>query len=121
MAARFSIDVNTLPIHATPMRTQFSSNRRGFSLLELLTVILIIGIVSVFVTPAVTTILKGSQISQGEQVLTDQFKIARQLALTKTRSIEVRFVRFGDPEVPGEKKDNPSTGNYRAIQLFEVM
>lgn len=103
------------------MRTQFSSNRRGFSLLELLTVILIIGIVSVFVTPAVTTILKGSQISQGEQILTDQFKIARQLALTKNRSVEVRFIRFGDPEVPGEQKSSPSTGNYRAIQLFEVM
>ena len=103
------------------MRTQSSSQRLGFSLLELLAVILIIGVVAVFVTPAITTILKGSQISQGEQILVDQFKLARQLALTRNRSIEVRFIRYGDPEIPGEKKNDPTSGGYRAIQLMEVL
>ena len=102
------------------MRTH-SSNRRAFSLLELLAVILIIGIVAVFVTPAISTILRGSQISQAEQMLTDQVKLARQLALTKNRSIEVRFIRYGDPEIPGEQKTNPASGSYRAIQILEVL
>jgi uncharacterized protein (TIGR02596 family) len=102
------------------MRTH-STNHRAFSLLELLAVILIIGIVAVFVTPAVATILKGSQVSQAEQILVDQIKNARQSALTKNRSIEVRFIRFGDPEVPGEKKDTPSSGAFRAIQILEVL
>jgi uncharacterized protein (TIGR02596 family) len=115
------MNVNTLPIQAsTPMRTH-SPNQRAFSLLELLVVILIIGIVAVFVTPAVTTILRGSQLSQAEQIVTDQIKLAHQYAVTKNRSIQVRFIRYGDPETPGEKKDVPTTGAYRAIQVFEIL
>lgn len=102
------------------MRTHASKNP-GFSLLELLVVILIIGIVAAFVTPAASTILKGSHLSQAEQVLTDQIKLARQQAVTKNHSIEVRFIRYGDPELPGERADTPSTGFFRAIQVMEVL
>ena len=102
------------------MRTLPFRNR-AFSLLELLAVIFIIGIVAVFVTPAASTILKGSQLTQSEQIVTDQFKLARQQAVTKNRSMQVRLIRYGDPEMPGEKKTDKSTGNYRAIQVFEIL
>jgi uncharacterized protein (TIGR02596 family) len=102
------------------MRTHASKNH-GFSLLELLVVILIIGIIAAFVTPAATTILKGSQLSQAEQILTDQIKLARQQAVTKNHNIEVRFIRYGDPEMPGEKANTPSSGFFRAIQVMEVL
>ena len=98
-----------------------SSKRHGFSLIELLVVILIIAIIAVFVTPAASTILKGSQLSQAEQILTDQIKLARQQALTKNHNVEVRFIRYGDPEMPGEQANMPSTGFYRAIQVFDVL
>jgi uncharacterized protein (TIGR02596 family) len=97
------------------------SQNRAFSLLELLAVIFIIGIVAVFVTPAASTILKGSQLTQAEQILTDQIKLARQMALTKNRSVEVRFIRYGDPEVPGETKSDKAKGNFRAVQVFEIL
>ena len=87
-----------------------TSKRHGFSLIELLVVILIIAIIAVFVTPAASTILKGSQLSQAEQVITDQIKLARQQAVTKNHNVEVRFIRYGDPEMPGEKADTPSSG-----------
>lgn len=106
------------------MRTSPAKNH-GFSLLELIAVILIIGIIAAFVTPAASTIIRGSQLTQASQILTDQVKLARQLALTKNRSVEVRFLKYADPEMPGEidASGNPdlSKGSFRGIQIFEIL
>ncbi len=102
------------------MRTHSSYNR-AFSLLELLAVIFIIGIIAVFVTPVAGTLLRGSHLSQAEQILTDQVKLGRQQALIKNHNVQVRFIRYGDPETPGERANDPTTGFYRAIQLMEVL
>jgi uncharacterized protein (TIGR02596 family) len=102
------------------MRTQTSKNS-AFSLLELLAVILIIGIIVAFTTPAVGTLLKGSQMSQAEQIIVDQLRLARQEALIRNHNVQVRWIRFGDPDNPGEKAGDPTTGYVRAIQLMEVL
>ena len=102
------------------MRTSRAANH-AFSLLELIAVILIIGIVAAFVTPAASTILRGSQLTQATQVLTDQIVLARQLALTKNCSVEVRFIRFTDPEIPNDLGPDGQPGAYRAIQCFEIL
>lgn len=93
----------------------------GFSLIEMIVVVGIIAIIAVFAVPAASTIIRGSQLTQASQILTDQFNLARQQALTKNRSIEVRFYRFADSEQPGEEVDKPETGKFRAIQVFEVL
>ncbi|MEA3208855.1 MAG: hypothetical protein QOE70_1912 [Chthoniobacter sp.] len=97
------------------LRTQ-----RAFSLIELVVVIAIIVIIAAFTVPAANTILRGSQLSQSSGLLVGQLSLARQQAMTRNHPIEVRFYRYGDPEVPGESEKDPSTGKFRAIQLFEV-
>ncbi len=95
--------------------------QRGFSLIELIVVISIIVLIAGFTVPAATTILRGSQLTQASGTLVGQISLARQQALTKNRAVEVRFYRFGNPETPGEDVGNPSTGKFRALQLFEVL
>jgi uncharacterized protein (TIGR02596 family) len=119
------MNVITLPIGSfLPMKT-FSSKNRGFSLLELIVVILIIGIVAAFVVPAAGTILKGSQLTQASQIVVDQISLARQQALTRNHMVEVRLIRFANPEVPGEvdpnTTPNPAKGAFRAIHVFEIL
>lgn len=97
------------------------ARRFGFTLVELLAVIAVIAVVIAFAVPATNQILRGSQLSQGGQLLGDQLAFARQTALTKNRTVEFRFYRFGDPETPGEKVDEPSLGRWRAFQIFELM
>ncbi len=100
---------------------RLSAKHAAFSLIELVVVIAIIAIIATFTVPAATTILRGSAMTQASQMLTDQLSLARQLALSKNRSIEVRLCKLADPEMPGEKASDVSTGQYRAIQLFEVL
>jgi len=102
-----------------------SSRISGFSLIELMIVIFIIIIIAAFVVPAASTVLRGSQLTQGEQVLYDQLSLARQYALSKNHPVEVRFIRYADPETPGESdaSGNPIIANaqYRAIQVFDTL
>ncbi len=97
-----------------------SAQSRGFSLIELIVVMGIIVIVATFAVPAASSTLRGSQVSQAASMLADQLGIARQQALSRNRKIEVRFLRFGDPEQPGESATDPTTGKFRAIQLMEI-
>jgi uncharacterized protein (TIGR02596 family) len=92
----------------------------AFSLIELIIVISVIVIIAAFTIPAMNTVLKGSQLSQGAGTLVGQLNIARQQALSRNRQIEVRFYRYADPEIPGEDVSKPETGKYRAMQLFQV-
>jgi uncharacterized protein (TIGR02596 family) len=102
-----------------PMKYR-APHRQAFSLIELLIVITVLGIIATFTIPAMNTVLRGSNLTQASSMLVGQLSLARQQALSRNRPVEVRFYRFGDSETPGEKADDPATGRYRAMQLFEV-
>lgn len=95
-------------------------SRSAFSLVELLIVVAIIGIIAGFGVPAVTGVLRGSALTTATSQLTDTLSLARQHAISKNRTVEVRFYRFGDPEQPGEDRTKPATGQFRAFQYFEL-
>ena len=103
------------------MKTRSPKSIRAFSLLELLMVLAIMGIVATFLIPAVSQLVRGTPLTQAAQVITSQLSLARQYSVTKNRPVEVRMIQYGDPEVPGEQKDKPSTGKFRALQLMEVL
>ncbi len=96
------------------------SGLRAFTLVELIAVMAIIILIGTFVAPSAATLLRGSQVTQASQILTDQLSLARQEALSRSTPIEVRFLRFADPEAGGETAGLPSSGKFRAIELMEV-
>ncbi len=104
-----------------PMKNRtFTPWKRAFSLVELLVVVAVIAIVAGFAVPAVTTMVRGSQLSQSSQLLSDQVALCRQLALSRNRPMQIRFYKFADTETPGEVADTPDSGAFRAFQIFEV-
>jgi uncharacterized protein (TIGR02596 family) len=90
-------------------------------LVELLVVVAVITVVASFAIPATNTILWGSQLTQGAQMLSDQLELARQTALSTDRTIQVRFYQYGDPQIPGQQASQPSSGHYCALQIFQVL
>lgn len=66
----------------------------GFSLIELLTVVALVAIVSVFLAPSVSGILRGSNLSLAGNTIADHLSLAWQEAVTTNRDVEVRFYEF---------------------------
>lgn len=94
-------------------------SRHGFSLIELLVVMAIIIMLMALVVPASTSMMAASRLTTAASSVSGLLSYARQNAIASNHTMEVRFYRYGDPEVPGEKANDPTTGRFRAVQLFE--
>ena len=84
----------------------------GFSLLELLMVLSIMGIVMAMVIPIGGNFLRSSELSQAGDQLVSTLSYARQTAIARNRAVEVRFFNYADPP--------SSAGHFRAIQAFLI-
>ncbi len=100
--------------------TRYRPATPAFTLIEMLAVIAIIAIVTAFIVPAASQMMRGNQLTQAANMVTDQISLARQQAVTQNAMIEVRFIRFADPEQPGETVADPATGKFRALQIMQV-
>ncbi|HSI85104.1 MAG: Verru_Chthon cassette protein D [Candidatus Methylacidiphilales bacterium] len=84
----------------------------GFSLIEMMTVVVVISVLLVLAAPAFTRVSGSLEISISATTLADSLNLARQTALSSNRPVEVRFY-----EVPA-----PSgfTGKTTVIGIFRI-
>ncbi len=66
----------------------------GFTLMELLVVVSIISLLAVVSLPNVVSVVRGSQLTQSGQLIETQLQVARQVALSRNRTVEVRFYKL---------------------------
>jgi len=92
------------------------SSRYGFSLIELLVVIALMVVVGGIAVPNFNNIARGTKIGQAGQLLQDKLRIARQTAITRNRTVEVRFYQYTDA-LAGV---GPSQPAFRSVQTFLV-
>ena len=102
-------------------RSPVATASLAFTLVEMLVVMGIILILFSLVVPATTTMLKGNDLTQAGQDVSNQLGVARQLSLTQNHPVEVRFYQYGDPSKAGESATDPNTGwKFRALQTFAI-
>jgi uncharacterized protein (TIGR02596 family) len=80
----------------------------GFSIIELLIVIAILGILMVLTLPAVSSLMQSSDLTRAGQMLADQVNLARQMASAQSTVAEVRLIKL------------PGSAGYNAIQIWKV-
>ncbi len=83
----------------------------GFSLVELLTVLTIISILSAATIPAMQSVLQSTKITQGGQILTEQINLARQIASARNTTVQVRLIKLAQVQ-------NAAATGYNAVQLW---
>ena len=96
---------------AGKFRIARSTDRRALTLMELIVVVAIIMLLVALVTPAVVPLLRASNLTKASAMLVDELNLARQVALTQNRDVEVRFYRLG-------AKMDAADLQYRAFRSF---
>jgi uncharacterized protein (TIGR02596 family) len=102
-------------IHLAWNRKNFAAPR-GFSLVELLVVIAILGILLALAAPPISSVMRASGVTNAGDQLMATLSQARQTAIARNRTVEVRLYQYVDPDAAQE----PAEGRFRSMQLFLI-
>lgn len=91
-----------------------TANLQGFSLVELLLVVAIVGLLSVFAISGFNQTVRGTKIASTAQGVSDALGLARNSALARNRPVQVRFYKL--PDFNANSGDSPQI--YRGLQIF---
>lgn len=95
------------------MRTFYQSKSRGFSLIELMVVLGVVGLLLAFAAPNLFSLISSNTLSAEGSLLRNQLTYAQQIAVSKNADVEVRFFKVPDYANAGIEE------RFRAFQLYQ--
>jgi uncharacterized protein (TIGR02596 family) len=95
------------------MKDSNKCGAKGFSLIELMVVLGVVGLLLAFAAPNLFSLISSSTLTGEGQVLRNQLTYAQQIAISKSADVEVRFFKMKDPS--GARIEQA----FRAFQLFQ--
>ena len=116
------MELDPAMILSVPKRGGRSGAAPGaFSLLELLIVVAIMITLMALATPALTSLLDSGNLARGGQVLADEINLARQLAASQNRVVEVRILKHDTPPGFGSLQIWGNDAGGASVPLGKVM
>jgi prepilin-type N-terminal cleavage/methylation domain-containing protein len=97
------------------------SNQRGFTLVELLMVIAVLGIVAAMAIGVSPAFLQQARADSGIAQATDVFRAAREIAISQRRNVQVRFIGQDVIQIARVNIPDNSTTILRSVQLENRM
>jgi uncharacterized protein (TIGR02596 family) len=92
--------------------------KQGFSLVELLVVLVVIVLLSSLSVPALNKMLRSSNLNTAGRSLVDQLNYARETARAKSLPVEIRLYKLPDYGKDSTTTVTAAGGVYRGFQAF---
>jgi len=104
--------LNGTPINSSLPLTSGRRARSGFTLIEMIVVIAIIGVLMVIIIPVTWQLFSSTRLNKSANVVWDTLTEAQTLAVTRGMDVEVRFYESVD------QANGDTTALLRGIQLY---